>query len=146
MIGFEQVTVADRAGLNVNTIRSMEASGDRPIAGRAANVQAVQRVLEEDGAEFLNHGRPGVRLRAPDGYKDDELVRRLDRNDVWQTIGIATTPAQWQTLRSALAYMKEHRNHLSLHTKQIQTIRGHIIIPIAQIRRLWALMEGESRA
>jgi hypothetical protein len=33
------------------------------IAGRAQNVQAVQRALEERGVEFLNHGNPGVRLK-----------------------------------------------------------------------------------
>ena len=33
------------------------------IAGRAQNVQAVQRVLEKSGVEFLNHGNPGVRLK-----------------------------------------------------------------------------------
>lgn len=63
LIGIEQKDVAGLAGVNVNTIRSMEASGAGPIAGRAQNVQAVQRVLEQRGVEFLNHGRPGVQLR-----------------------------------------------------------------------------------
>jgi transcriptional regulator with XRE-family HTH domain len=63
LIGIEQKEVADLAGVNVNTIRSMEAAGAGPIAGRAQNVQAVQRVLEARGVEFLNHGRPGVQLR-----------------------------------------------------------------------------------
>ncbi|RUX50039.1 hypothetical protein EOA33_10735 [Mesorhizobium sp. M4A.F.Ca.ET.050.02.1.1] len=64
LIGVEQKEVADLAGVNVNTIRSMEAAGAGPIAGRAQNVQVVQRVLEARGVEFLNHGRPGVQLRA----------------------------------------------------------------------------------
>ncbi|AZO63021.1 hypothetical protein EOA75_24820 [Mesorhizobium sp. M1A.F.Ca.IN.022.07.1.1] len=63
LIGIEQKDVADLAGVNVNTIRSMEAAGAGPIAGRAQNVQGVQRVLEARGVEFLNHGRPGVQLR-----------------------------------------------------------------------------------
>jgi transcriptional regulator with XRE-family HTH domain len=62
LIGLDQGDVAQRADVNVNTIRSMEASGSSPIAGRAANVQRVQQVLEAAGIEFLNHGRPGVRL------------------------------------------------------------------------------------
>lgn len=62
LIGLDQGDVAQRAGVNVNTIRSMEASGAAAIAGRAANVQRVQQVLEVAGIEFLNHGRPGVRL------------------------------------------------------------------------------------
>ncbi len=63
LIGMDQNVLADRAKLNVNTIRSMEAGGPASIAGRAANVQAVQRALEAAGVEFLNHGQPGVRLR-----------------------------------------------------------------------------------
>ncbi|WP_104823875.1 helix-turn-helix transcriptional regulator [Rhizobium sp. NXC24] len=63
LAGVEQKDVAERAGVNVNTIRNMEAAGAGQIAGRAQNVQMVQRVLEEAGIEFLNHGQPGVRLR-----------------------------------------------------------------------------------
>jgi transcriptional regulator with XRE-family HTH domain len=58
----EQKELAEKAGVNVNTIRNMESAGGGAIAGRAANVQIVQRILEGMGVEFLNHGRPGVRL------------------------------------------------------------------------------------
>jgi len=58
----EQKDLAEKAGLNVNTIRNMESAGSGAIAGRATNVQTVQRILEELGIEFLNHGNPGVRL------------------------------------------------------------------------------------
>jgi hypothetical protein len=63
LIGVDQAELAQSAGVHVNTIRSMEASGLEGIAGRAQNVQAVQLALEEKGIEFLNHGHPGVRLR-----------------------------------------------------------------------------------
>lgn len=63
LIGIDQTEVATRAGVNVNTVRNMEASGSGAISGRAQNVQAVQRALEEVGIEFLNHGQPGVRLK-----------------------------------------------------------------------------------
>ncbi|MCA1403673.1 helix-turn-helix domain-containing protein [Ensifer sp. IC3342] len=63
LAGLEQKDVAEKAGVNVNTIRNMEAAGAGQIAGRAQNVQNVQRVLEQEGIEFLNHGQPGVRLR-----------------------------------------------------------------------------------
>ncbi|RVI69740.1 helix-turn-helix transcriptional regulator [Sinorhizobium meliloti] len=62
LAGLEQKDVAEKAGVNVNTIRNMEAAGAGQIAGRAQNVQNVQRVLEQEGIEFLNHGQPGVRL------------------------------------------------------------------------------------
>jgi hypothetical protein len=63
LIGLDQGQVAALASVNVNTIRNMESSGPGQIAGRAQNVQLVQRVLEEAGVEFLNHGNPGVRLK-----------------------------------------------------------------------------------
>ncbi|MCB4770477.1 helix-turn-helix transcriptional regulator [Ancylobacter sp. Lp-2] len=65
LAGLDQSALADMARLNVNTIRNMESSGNGPIAGRASNVQAIQRALEAAGVEFLNHGRPGVRLAKP---------------------------------------------------------------------------------
>ncbi|KAB2664181.1 hypothetical protein F9K91_14860 [Brucella tritici] len=63
LIGVEQKEIAEASGVHVNTIRSMEASGLAPIAGRSQNVQAVQRALEAKGIEFLNHGKPGVRIK-----------------------------------------------------------------------------------
>ena len=65
LIEMDQATLAERAGVNINTVRNMEAAGQSPIAGRAANVQTVQRALEATGIEFLNHGQPGVRLAKP---------------------------------------------------------------------------------
>ncbi len=62
LIGMDQTTLAGLTGLHVNTIRSMEAAGLKSIAGRAENVQNVQLALENSGLEFLNHGKPGVRL------------------------------------------------------------------------------------
>ncbi|MEW9838714.1 helix-turn-helix domain-containing protein [Mesorhizobium marinum] len=64
LAGIDQTAIAEAVGVHVNTIRAMESSGPAPIAGRAQNVQAVQRALEALGIEFLNHGSPGVRLKA----------------------------------------------------------------------------------
>lgn len=65
LIGMDQKQLADATGVNVNTIRNMEAGGAGEIPGRWANVQAVQRALEAAGVEFIpeNGGGPGVRLR-----------------------------------------------------------------------------------
>lgn len=63
LIGLDQVKLAAMVNLSANTIRSMEGAKAGAIAGRATNVQAVQRALEGLGIEFLNHGAPGVRLR-----------------------------------------------------------------------------------
>ena len=63
LIEMDQTDLAARAKLSVNTIQNMERSGARPIAGRSANVQRVQAVLETAGIEFLNGNEPGVRLK-----------------------------------------------------------------------------------
>lgn len=65
LLGLLQETVAEAAGVSTNTIRNMEASGPKPIAGRAETVQRVQKALEKLGVEFIpeNGGGPGIRLR-----------------------------------------------------------------------------------
>lgn len=72
LIEMEQSDLAERTGVNVNTIRNMEKAGAGPISGRSSSVQAVQRVLEAAGIEFLNHGQPGVKLRKPQASAADE--------------------------------------------------------------------------
>ena len=65
MAAFDQATLADRAGVNVNTIRNMESKGATTLTSGVDVVRKVQAALEAAGVEFLNHGRPGVRLRDP---------------------------------------------------------------------------------
>ena len=62
LAGVDQQQVADSAGVNVNTIRNMEARGAAPITSSVVTVRHVQVALEALGIEFLNHERPGVRL------------------------------------------------------------------------------------
>ncbi|TIV72737.1 MAG: hypothetical protein E5V89_03810 [Mesorhizobium sp.] len=59
----DQGTLAKRAGVNINTISAMEKKGAEGLTSGLDKVRAVMQVLEEAGIEFLNHGRPGVRLR-----------------------------------------------------------------------------------
>ena len=66
LAGVNQQQVADSAGVNVNTIRNMEARGAGPITSGAVTVHNVQVALEALGIEFLNHARPGVRLATPE--------------------------------------------------------------------------------
>ena len=65
LIAMDQVTLAERAKVSANTIRSMEAKGANILTSGHDTVRAVQAALEAAGIEFLNHGRPGVRLREP---------------------------------------------------------------------------------
>lgn len=65
LLGVEQADLATRADVHVNTIRKMEAKGAATLTSGVDIVHKVQAALEAVGVEFLNHGRPGVRLREP---------------------------------------------------------------------------------
>jgi hypothetical protein len=58
--------LAERAGVNINIIGGMEKRGASGLVSGLDKVQAVMRVLEAEGVEFLNHGEPGVKLRRKD--------------------------------------------------------------------------------
>lgn len=62
LAGVDQVWLAERAGVSVNTVRNMESRGAAAITSGVVTVRRVQVALEAAGIEFLNHGRPGVRL------------------------------------------------------------------------------------
>lgn len=64
LIDMKQGELAKLAGVNINTVVFMERSGSSDITSAVEKVQAVQSALEASGVEFLNHGRPGVRLKA----------------------------------------------------------------------------------
>jgi transcriptional regulator with XRE-family HTH domain len=62
LAGIDQKQLADAAGVNVNTVRYMEARGSGLITSGAVTIRKVQLALEGLGIEFLNHSHPGVRL------------------------------------------------------------------------------------
>lgn len=62
LAGIDQKELARRAGVNVNTIVSMEKKGSGMLTSGLDKVRAVMAALEDAGIEFLNHGRPGVRI------------------------------------------------------------------------------------
>ena len=69
LAGLSQSVLAARAKISVPTLRRMEAA-EGATGGYINNVNAVRRALEAEGIEFLNGGKPGVRLkfkRAPEG-------------------------------------------------------------------------------
>lgn len=63
LAGVEQLALAEKAGVHVNTIRKVEAKGASEITSAADVVRRIQQALEKEGIEFLNHGEPGVKLR-----------------------------------------------------------------------------------
>ncbi|WFU02285.1 hypothetical protein QA648_00425 [Rhizobium sp. CB3171] len=64
LVAMDQTTLAKAAGVNKNTIVAMEKRGAEVLTSGLDTIQAVMRALEAEGVEFLNHGQPGVRLRA----------------------------------------------------------------------------------
>jgi len=64
LAGMDQGTLAERAGVNINTISSMEKKGAGLLTSGLDKIRAVMMALEAEGIEFLNHGQPGVRLKA----------------------------------------------------------------------------------
>lgn len=63
LVGMDQAKLAKRAGVNINTIRNMEARGAQMLTSGLDTIRAVMAALETAGVEFLDEGRPGVRLK-----------------------------------------------------------------------------------
>lgn len=63
LLGLEQIQLAEKADVGVNTIRRMEACGPDPIGGNEATRAKVTQALEKLGVEFTNSGQPGVRIK-----------------------------------------------------------------------------------
>ena len=69
LIGMEQVTLAEKAGVSANTIRNMEAVGGNRVKVRTDTLDAVADALRAEGVLFLDDGDvtaggAGVRLKA----------------------------------------------------------------------------------
>lgn len=67
LAGMTQTELANQAGLDPSTIVDMEARGGEMLRSSLATVQAVQKVLETAGVEFLDGDSPGVRLKPSKG-------------------------------------------------------------------------------
>jgi hypothetical protein len=82
LVAMDRAALAKRAGVAAEAVDAMENRGAEGILGERAAIKAVVAALEEAGIEFLNHGRPGVRLRAgPAADRPDPLHARS--NDEW---------------------------------------------------------------
>jgi transcriptional regulator with XRE-family HTH domain len=64
LIEVSQAELAVKAKVGESTVRNFEAGRTVPVAN---NLEAIRRVLETAGVEFIaeNGGGPGVRLRKP---------------------------------------------------------------------------------
>ena len=77
LVAMDQAALAKRAGVAAEAIDAMENRGAEGILGERAAIKAIMAALAEAGIEFLNHGRPGVRLKSG----PDPLHARS--NDEW---------------------------------------------------------------
>ena len=64
LAGMGQDELAKAAGVNINTISAMEKRGAEVLTSGLNTIKAVMSALEAKDIEFLNHGNPGVRLKA----------------------------------------------------------------------------------
>jgi len=62
LVGWEQTDLAKKAGVAISTVRRME-SFQGEIGARTSTLSLVTKALERAGIEFLDGGKPGVRLR-----------------------------------------------------------------------------------
>ncbi len=61
LLGWAQAELARRSKVALRTIRRME-DFDGPVSARTDTLGRVVAVLEKAGIEFLDDGKPGVRL------------------------------------------------------------------------------------
>jgi predicted transcriptional regulator len=62
LIGWSQDELAAKAKVALRTITRMEGYDDA-VDGRLGTLNRIVAVLEKAGVEFLNDGKPGVRIK-----------------------------------------------------------------------------------
>ena len=137
MARMEQSDVSSQTGISVDTVKRLERAVG-PVSANVATMAAVVKVLELGGVEFTNGAQPGVKMRLPNGFTDDELLIFLDQDHLWHVEGdLHPLPPKETKLRNAL-----RRAHgLQTAWQKVTSIRnstGRVVIPIEQIQRLWA--------
>ena len=82
MLGLTQAELAERAGISKTGLNNIESGSSDP---KSSTLTAIQRVLEEAGAQFISEdgGGAGVRLRkrmAPpdEGIRPNQLTSEND--------------------------------------------------------------------
>jgi transcriptional regulator with XRE-family HTH domain len=64
LAGISQAELARAAEINVTTISAMEGKGAGVLGSGLDTIKAVMDALDAAGVDLLNHGQPGVRLKA----------------------------------------------------------------------------------
>lgn len=66
LIRWEQSTVAEKAGVSVETVKRLEKMDGPLLSTKSATVHALEAAFREAGVDFTNGGEPGVKLRRKD--------------------------------------------------------------------------------
>lgn len=64
MLRMEQSTLAEAAGVSVETVKRLESQDGPLLSGRAATIDAIEKALTKAGVDFTNGDEPGVKLRS----------------------------------------------------------------------------------
>ncbi|MGU3664564.1 transcriptional regulator [Methylobacterium sp. A49B] len=63
LIRWEQSTVAEKAGVSVETVKRLEKLDGPLLSTKTATLHALEAAFQVAGVEFTNGGEPGVKLR-----------------------------------------------------------------------------------
>jgi transcriptional regulator with XRE-family HTH domain len=74
LLEMEQIELAERATVSINTVRNMEAKGSQVVRVRLDTLMKVQKALEDAGVQFIakNGGGAGVRLKGMEKNGTDQ--------------------------------------------------------------------------
>jgi DNA-binding XRE family transcriptional regulator len=64
LAGPDQIALAELAKISPNTISAMEKRGAKTLTSGLDTIRAIMVAREAAGVELLNHGQPGVLLKA----------------------------------------------------------------------------------
>jgi transcriptional regulator with XRE-family HTH domain len=63
LLRWDQATVAERAGVSLETIKRLERLDGPLLATRSSTLDALEKTFRAAGVDFTNGGEPGVKLR-----------------------------------------------------------------------------------
>ncbi|MEE8517234.1 MAG: helix-turn-helix transcriptional regulator [Alphaproteobacteria bacterium] len=64
LLGWSARELAGNAEVNISTVQRIERA-DGPVRGNASTLRRIQDAIEGAGVEFIEDGKPGVRLVKP---------------------------------------------------------------------------------
>lgn len=64
LLDWSQSTLAEKAGLSVETIKRLERMKGSLDATKVSTLDSIEKAFDKAGVEFTNHDAPGVRMKA----------------------------------------------------------------------------------